>query len=142
MNWKVYKTYLEKWQPFAFYVNNGKLTPTSDIENPFPPTNMYWIKENNTYPKIGPFVPDRITTPAVRMNTEHINDYFIINFPAYYQHCSEVAKDLDYYMHVWIKNLDDGTSEVGLCAWFGFGDSPDAALQKYVDKYIKLLVFS
>jgi len=142
MNWKVYKTYLEKWQPFVFYVHNGKLIPTSDMNNPSPPTNMYWVKETNTYPKNGPVTPDRISTPVIRMKTEHIDDYFEINFPSYFKECATRFKDLDCYMHLMIKQWDDGTSEVGLCAWYGVGDLPDKELQKFVDRYIKLIVFS
>jgi hypothetical protein len=142
MNWKVYRTYLEKWQPFIFYLHDKKFTPISDINNPVPPTNCFWIKENNTYPKVGPFIPDRIAVPVVRMKTEHINDYFIVNFPGYHQKCSDVAKELDYSMHIIVKHWGDGTSEVGLCAWYGITDLLDKELQNYVDRYMKLLVFS
>jgi len=142
MNWKIYKTYLKKWQPFILYVNDGKLIPTSDMNNPIMPTNMYWVKETNTYPKIGPYKPETIAVPIVRMKTEHIDDYFKINFPAYFEECSVRFKDFDCYMHLIIKHWDDGTSEVGLCAWHGTGEFGDEELQKHIDRYIKLIIFS
>lgn len=142
MNFKVYKTYLEKWQPFVFYVHEGKFTPTSNVNNPSPPTNTFWIKDSNVYTKIGPIQTDRIACPVIKMKTEDINDYFIMNFPSLYQNCCEMVMGLNYYIHVIIKRWDDGTSEVGLCSWNGVGDLLDDELQTYVDRYIKLIVFS
>lgn len=143
--WKVCRTYLEKWQPFIFYVLNNKFIPSSDQKYPHPSTNMFWNKSNNSYPKIGDFPPDKIIFPTVKMQLYDEIDYVKINLPAYIERVSKTI-DIDYFdgnfnFHLITKQWDNNI-EVGIGLYQGITDIIDIDLTSYVERYFKLIAFT
>ena len=110
MNWKVYRIYLEKWQPFICYEYNGKIILTSDKDNPYPPTNTYWDKETNTFSKIGQSI----------LPINDVNDFYIKNFESFYDQYINDESYKDFNIILLVK-LWGENAEVGYGMWRGEG---------------------
>lgn len=130
---------------FIFYKMDNILICVNDEEHPVPITSSLWDKDNKAFIRKGPPHYDRIVVPCYRVRPEDRELFLQENVLACIQSNITANKECEnkkeYNCFVPYKNIEDGTIELGICAYDAIGKIVDEGLTNYIEKQFKLKAF-